>query len=143
MRFFQVSERGQALAETAMFAVLAAIMGFGILALIPFHRARTAATAAAYGCAQFISQQPLDQHLATTAANKAANNTLNAIWSGTFGTQYKVSISPPGGPGQAGGCTVSWYTPVLFNGLLELRNGGWNSITFVSRAEKWKASWPQ
>jgi len=143
VRFFRVSERGQALAETAMFAILAAIMGFGILALIPFHRARTAATAAAYGCAQFLSQQPLNQHLATIAANKVANNTLDAIWSGTFGTQYKVSTSPPGGPGQPGRCTVSWYTPVLFNGLLELRNGGWNTVTFVSRAEKWKASWPQ
>ena len=132
MRLFKVPERGQALAETAMFAVLVAIMGFGILALIPFHRARTAATAAAYGCAQFISQQPLNQHLATTAANRVANNTLNAIWSGTFGTQYKISASPPGGPGQPGRCTVSWYTPVLFNGLLELQDGGWNTVTFVS-----------
>src|SRR5271169_1944354 len=115
VRFFRVSERGQALAETAMFAILAAIMGFGILALIPFHRARTAATAAAYGCAQFISQQPLNQHLATTAAHMVANHTLDAIGSGTFGTQYKVSASAPGGPGQPGRCSVSWYTPVLFN----------------------------
>ena len=143
MRFFRFSERGQALAETAIFAVLAAIMGFGILALIPFHRARTAATAAAYGCAQFISQQPLDQHLATAAARMVANNTLNAIWSGTFGTQYKVSTTPPGGPGQPASCSVSWYTPVLFNGLLELGDRGWNTVTFVSRAEKWKASWPR
>ena len=137
----KVSECGQALAETAMFAVLAAIVGFGILALIPFHRARTAATSAAYGCAQFLAQSPLNQHLATQAARKVAQETLDSIWSGTFGTSYQVEIQAPGGPGQAGSCTVSWVTPVLFNGLLELRQGGWNTITFYSRAEKWKAGW--
>jgi len=134
-------ERGQALAETAMFAVLAAIVGFGILALIPFHRARTAATAAAYGCAQFLAQSPLDQHLATIAAKKIAADTLNSPWSGTFGVNYRVGVRSPGGPGEPGVCTVSWFTPVLFNGLLGLHQGGWDSITFVSRAEYWKANW--
>ncbi|MBK7320873.1 hypothetical protein [Candidatus Villigracilis affinis] len=42
----QIGERGQALAETALFAMLAVIMAFGLLAWIPTHRARTAATAA-------------------------------------------------------------------------------------------------
>ena len=51
-------ERGQALAETALFAVLAILMAFGLLAWIPTHRARTAATAAAYACTQFLSQSP-------------------------------------------------------------------------------------
>ena len=37
------SERGQALAETALFSVLAIVFVFGFLALIPFHRARTVA----------------------------------------------------------------------------------------------------
>lgn len=137
----RVAERGQALAETAMFAVLAAIVGFGILALIPFHRTRTAATSAAYGCAQFLGQSPLNQHLATSAAKKVATDTLNTFWSGTFGVNHKVSVQPPGGPGQPGSCTVSWFTPVLFNGLLGLHQGGWDSITFVSRAEDWKAAW--
>ena len=41
-------EQGQALAETALFSVLAVIVIFGILALIPFHRTRTAAISAAY-----------------------------------------------------------------------------------------------
>jgi hypothetical protein len=52
------SERGQALAETALFAVLAILMAFGLLAWIPAHRARTAATSAAYACSQFLSQSP-------------------------------------------------------------------------------------
>ena len=44
---FRKSERGQALAETALFGLLAVVMAFGLLAWIPVHRARTAATAAA------------------------------------------------------------------------------------------------
>jgi hypothetical protein len=51
-------ERGQALAETALFAMLAVLMAFGLLAWIPTHRARSAATAAAYACSQFLSQSP-------------------------------------------------------------------------------------
>ena len=137
----KVSERGQALAETSIFAVLAAIVGFGILALIPLHRARTAAISAAYGCAQFLAESPLNQHIATQYARKVANDTLNAVWSGTFGTSYRVDVQPPGGPGQPGYCSVSWHTPILFNGLLQLHPGGWSSITIVSRAEKWKAGW--
>ena len=41
------TERGQAMAETALFATLAVLMAFGLLAWIPVHRARTASTAAA------------------------------------------------------------------------------------------------
>ena len=52
------TERGQAMAETALFAMLAVILAFGLLSWIPTHRARTAATAAAYACAQFLSQSP-------------------------------------------------------------------------------------
>jgi hypothetical protein len=138
---FRKTERGQALAETAIFAVLAAIVGFGILALIPFHRARTAATSAAYGCAQFLSQSPLNQHVATTAAKRTASDTLDAYWSGTWSVAYKVDVQAPKGPGKTGRCTVSWFAPVLFNGLLQLNGGGWNSISFVSRSELWKAGW--
>jgi hypothetical protein len=58
MKMFRFGERGQAMAETALFAVLAALMAFGLLARIPTHRARTAATAAAYACTQFLSQSP-------------------------------------------------------------------------------------
>jgi len=38
-----------------LFSTLVIIMAFGLLSWIPFHRARTAATAAASACAQFAS----------------------------------------------------------------------------------------
>jgi hypothetical protein len=78
------SERGQALAETALFAVLAILMAFGLLAWIPAHRARTAATAAAYACSQFLSQSP-DPARAAGNARKVAWSTLNADWSASLG----------------------------------------------------------
>jgi hypothetical protein len=140
MKKFGVSERGQAMAETALFAMLAVLMAFGLLAWIPTHRARTAATAAAYACLQFLSQSPdpaRAQHNAVTVARR----TLNADWSATAGVQYRVQVSPPSGPGQPGRCLVSFQAPTLFNGLLGLSTSTWNSEWFVSRSETWKARW--
>ena len=86
-------ERGQALAETALFAMLAVIMAFGLLAWIPTHRARTAATEAAYACSQFLSQSPDPAHARSNAVN-VAWQTLNADWSATAGVQYLVLSYP-------------------------------------------------
>ena len=133
-------ERGQALAETALFAMLAVLMAFGLLAWIPTHRARTAATAAAYACTQFLSQSP-DPARAQHNAVNVAWKTLNADWSATAGVQYRVQVSPPSGPGLPGRCVVSFQAPTLFDGLLGLTQGGWNSEWFVSRSETWKAWW--
>ena len=133
-------ERGQALAETALFAMLAVIMAFGLLAWIPTHRARTAATAAAYACSQFLSQSP-DPARARSNAVNVAWQTLNADWSATAGVQYRVQVTPPNGPGEAGQCLVSFQAPTLFDGLLGLPQGGWNSEWFISRSETWKAKW--
>ncbi len=133
-------ERGQALAETALFAILAVLMAFGLLAWIPTHRARTSATAAAYACTQFLSQSP-DPARAKRNAVNVAWRTLNADWSATAGVQYRVQVSPPGGPGLPGRCLVSFQAPTLFNGLLGLGTGGWNSEWFISRSETWKARW--
>jgi hypothetical protein len=133
-------ERGQALAETALFAMLAVIMAFGQLAWIPTHRARTAATSAAYACSQFLSQSP-DPTRARTNAVNVAWQTLNADWSATAGVQYRVQVSPPSGPGEPGQCLVSFQAPTLFDGLLGLSEGGWNSEWFISRSETWKAKW--
>lgn len=133
-------ERGQALAETALFAMLAVIMAFGLLAWIPTHRARTAATAAAYACSQFLSQSP-DPARARNNAVNVAWQTLNSDWSATAGVQYRVQVSPPGGPGEPGQCLVSFQAPTLFDGLLGLSEGGWNSEWFISRSETWKAKW--
>ena len=133
-------EPGQAMAETALFAMLAVLMAFGLLAWIPTHRARTAATAAAYACSQFLSQSP-DLTRAQQNAVEIAWKTLDADWSATAGVQFRVQVSPPSGPGQPGRCLVSFTAPPLFNGLLGLSQGTWNSEWFLSRSETWKARW--
>jgi len=135
-----MSERGQALAETALFAMLAVLMAFGLLAWIPTHRARTAATAAAYACSQFLSQSP-DPIRAQRNAVNIAWKTLDTDWSATTGVEYRVQVIPPNGPGLPGRCTVSYQAPALFDGLLGLSLGGWNSEWFISRSETWKARW--
>jgi len=134
-------EQGQALPETAIFAVLAVIVIFGILALIPFHRTRTAAVSASYACAQFLSQSP-DPSKAVYNARKIAEKTLEGDWSATFGASYQVHVYPPAGRGQPGRCEVLWSAPVLFSGLLELKASAPSSEVFVSRSEAWKARWP-
>ncbi len=134
------SERGQALAETALFSMLAVIMAFGLLAWIPVHRTRTAATAAAYACSQFLSQSP-NTARATYNARQVAWRTLNAAWSGTSSVQYRVQVAAPSGPGQPGGCAVSFRAPNLFNGLLHLSKPDWGTEWFISRSETWKAKW--
>lgn len=134
-------EQGQALADTALFAVLAVIVIFGILALIPFHRTRTAAISAAYGCAQFLSQSP-DPSKAVHNARLIAQQTLDGDWSATFGASYQIRVYPPNGRGTPGRCEVQWSAPVLFGGLLNLRAGSSTSEVFISRSESWKALWP-
>jgi hypothetical protein len=134
-------ERGQALAETALFSLLAVIVIFGILALIPFHRTRTAAISAAYGCAQFLSQSP-DPTRAVHNARMIAKQTLDGDWSATFGASYQIFVYPPNGRGTAGRCEVQWSAPVLFGGLLTLRAGSPGQEVFISRSESWKAQWP-
>jgi hypothetical protein len=140
MKVRQLSERGQAMAETALFAVLAILMAFGLLSWIPTHRARTAATAAAYACTQFLSQSP-DPTRAQQNAVKIAWQTLNADWSATRGVQYRVQVFPPSGPGLPGRCLVSFQAPTLFNGLLGLSSSDWHGEWFISRSETWKARW--
>ncbi len=137
---YRKGERGQALAETALFAMLAVIMAFGLLAWIPTHRARTAATAAAYACSQFLSQSP-DPARARNNAVNVAWQTLNTDWSATAGVEYRVQVSSPSGPGEPGQCLVSFQAPTLFDGLLGLSESGWNSEWFISRSESWKAKW--
>ncbi len=140
MKKHRLSEKGQAMAETALFAVLAIVMAFGLLSWIPTHRARTAATAAAYACTQFLSESP-EPTRAQQNAVKIAWQTLNADWSATRGVQYQVQVSPPPGPGLPGRCLVSFQVPTLFNGLLGLSSSAWHSEWFLSRSETWKAKW--
>ncbi|MCZ7547598.1 MAG: hypothetical protein M5U11_00370 [Anaerolineales bacterium] len=128
------------MAETALFAMLAVILAFGLLSWIPTHRARTAATARAYACAQFLSQSP-DPARAEHNARLIAWQTLNADWSATLGVEYRIAVQPPSGAGEAGRCQVSFHAPVPFNGLLGLSQGEWSDEWFVSRSETWKARW--
>lgn len=135
----QKGERGQAMVETALFSVLALLLGFGVLALIPVHRTRTTATAAAYACAQFVSQSP-NPSWAVYQAELVAERTIDADWSGTLGAQYTVQVATPSGPGTLGGCTVSYKPPIYFGGLLGL-SADWSDVTFFSQSEAWKARW--
>lgn len=136
----RISERGQAMPETALFAILAILMAFGLLSWIPLHRARTAATAAAYACSQFLSQSP-DTARAQQNAAHVAWETLNADWSATHGVNYRVQVSPPQEPGSAGQCQVFYQVPILFNGLIGAGAGEWSDAWFISRSEAWKARW--
>ena len=132
-------ERGQALAETALFSTLAVILAFGMLATIAVHRTRTAAVSAAYACTQFLSQSP-NPSWAAVQARAVAEKTLNADWSATVGADYKVEISPPAGPGSAGTCVVFYRPPILFGYLFGV-GPKWSNEWFTSRSETWKAKW--
>lgn len=133
-------ESGQALAETAIFSLMAVLLAFSLLALIPQHRARTVATSAAYSCAQFVSQSP-NPTWAVYQARAIARRTLDADWSGTLGVQYDVEVLAPNGPGSAAGCAVFYHAPVLFNGLLGASDPGWSVEWFLTQSETWKARW--
>jgi hypothetical protein len=134
-------EQGQALAETALFSVLAVIVIFGILALIPVHRTRTAATSAAYAFAQML-RQSADPLKANRNALAIAHATLDGDWSATFGSTYQVVVYPARGREEPARCEVIWSAPRLFSGLLQFRGSSPTSTVFVSRSEKWKALWP-
>lgn len=134
------TEKGQALVETALFSVMAVLLAFGALTLIPIHRTRTAATAAAYACTQFVSQSP-NPAWAAYQAEQVAWRTLEAKWSGALGVAYEVQVFAPNGPGSAAGCAVLYRPPRLFNSLLGLGEPDWSAIWFVSQAESWKARW--
>jgi len=136
----EVLSRGQALAELAIFSLMAVLLALSLLAFIPQHRARTVATAAAYSCAQFVSQSP-NPNWAVYQARAVARRTWEADWSGTLGVQYDVEVLAPNGPGSAAGCAVFYQAPVLFNGLLGARDPGWSVEWFLTQSEAWKARW--
>ena len=127
--------------EAAIFSLLAVLLGFALLALIPAHRTRTAATAAAFACAQFVSQA-LDAKTAVVQAEQVGRRTISADWSGAGGSAYTVSAWHSGNPGADSGCAVDYTSPMMFNGLLGLVNPGTGRVSFISRAETWKARWP-
>ena len=138
-RFFAKRQKGQSLAEMAVVSILAIMLAVGTLSLITLHRARTAATAAAYACAQFLSQSP-DSAAAAGQADTVANATITSPWSGLVMANFRISVAAPGGPGVPGSCTVSWTAPFLFGNAFGISMGQ-GSETFYSRSETWKADW--
>jgi hypothetical protein len=135
------SEKGQAMAEVSIFSLLAVLLGFALLALIPMHRTRTAATAAAYACAQFVSQS-VHAEAAVAQAEQIAWQTISADWSGADRSTYQVRAWHSGRRGMESGCEVNFQSPILFNGLLGLANPGEGRVSFIARSESWKARWP-
>ena len=134
-------EKGQAMVETAVFSLLLVLLALALLALIPIHRSRTAATAAAFACAQFVSQA-LDPQQALDQAERVGRRTIEAAWSAAQDAGYQVQAWTGGQPGAAGGCSVSYLPPMLFNGLLNLNPPAWVTVSFRARTEPWKARWP-
>lgn len=133
----KVHERGQALAETALSAVLLVLIAYGLLAWIPAHRARSVANAAAYACAQFIAQAPEQPDLAAWMGRQVATNVIEGEWSESQGISYNIEVEPPVGRGAPGQCTVSYRV----EGWLGFGDKAQYTVTAVSRSEVWKAKW--
>jgi hypothetical protein len=133
---FRKLEKGQALAETAIISVAAMLLLVGIISLVPLGRARTAATSAAFACAEFLSQNP-DPVAAKTVAYQAAMATLQGGWGGTGTANFQISVVPPTGRGAPGTCSVRWTVAVKF---LPLSIGG-STEQFTSRSETWRSKW--
>ncbi len=132
-------QRGQALAEAALVAgVMFLLMALGVVA-IPLHRAHTAATAAVYACAQFITQYP---NRPTEAANRGyaeAQRTLSAGWSALSQVSFRLQVSPPHRAGESGACTITYTVGLLFDPFGLGRQT--RTITVEGRSERWKAEW--
>jgi hypothetical protein len=134
------TEKGQALAETAVFSLMAVVLAFGLLALIPIHRTRTVATAAAFACTQFVSQA-VEPSQAVMQAEAVGRRTIEAAWSGTPGAGYEIEAWAAGEAGERG-CDVNYRAPLLFGGSFGLAPPGWRTVGFTTLAETWKADWP-
>jgi len=132
--------RGQALAETALVIVplvFLALLGVNVLML---HRARTAATAAAYACAQYVTQFPHRPAAAADHGASVAQQILSGAWSALGQTRFRVSPTPPGGPGEYGGCSVRYEVRLFFSppGLKSVQG---NVVRFYGAGERWQGRW--
>lgn len=131
-------QRGQAQIELALGAMLMAMLGLMAVTAVFVVRARSQAIAAAYACAQFLSQSP-DPARAARMAGEAARRTLEGDWSAA-GIGYAVTVTP-GRPGESGRCTVRWTARLLFARLFGLPGVTEGEATFVADTEQWKARW--
>lgn len=134
------SEKGQALAETAVFSLMAVVLALGMLALIPIHRARTVSTAAAFACTQFVSQAA-EPEKAVEQAEEVGRRTMSAGWSGTGGAVFEIEAWAAGASGERG-CRVTYRAPLLFGGSFGIAPPEPRTVGFTTLAESWKADWP-
>lgn len=130
--------RGQAQIELALSTMMLVLMALGAITAVFVVRARSQAIAAAYACAQFLSQSP-DPGRAAWMAREAARRTLEGDWSAA-GIAYEVVVFP-GAPGTPGRCTARWTARIPFARLFGLPGIADGEVSFVADAERWKARW--
>jgi len=131
--------RGQALAEAALVLVpLVFLAMLGVNGLM-LHRARTAATAAAYACAQYVTQYPHRPQAAAAHGQAIAEQVVSGAWSALGQTHFRVS-PVPGGPGEFARCSVRYEVRLLFAppGLQPVQG---NTIRFYGAGERWQGRW--
>ncbi len=140
-RFRSRPLRGQALAEAALVIVPLALLAFLAVNVFLLHRAYTAATAAAYACAQHITQYPGRPEAAQDAGRMAARSIYTARWNALAAARFQVFVSPPDRAGNVGSCTVQYRVALPFG----LSGGGQtfkSKVTVYGMGERWKARWP-
>ncbi len=140
MKRWNQRHRGQALAETALVIVplvFLALLGVNVLML---HRVRTAATAAAYSCAQHVIQVPHRPERAASIGMNAAQAVLSGPWSALGQANFYISPFPPERPGRFGGCSVR-YEVTLFFALPGLQSIQGNTVQFGGAGERWQGRW--
>jgi type II secretory pathway pseudopilin PulG len=131
-------QKGQALIELALAAMIFVLLAAGTIAAVFAVRARSQAAAAAYACAAFLSQAP-DPARAAFQAREAARRTLEADWTAAA-VDYRIHVLPEG-PGGARWCRVEWASRILFARLLGLPGLARGEIAFAADPERWKARW--
>lgn len=135
----RIRHRGQALAEAALVAgvmVLVAMLG---LTAVPIHRAHTAAMAAVYACAQFMTQYPNQPDEALRVGYEVANQTLNSTWNALAHASFRLQVYPPRHAGEVGTCSITYSVRLLFDPLGIGQTT--RTISLDARSERWAADW--
>ncbi len=133
--------RAQALAEAALVVALLALLAMLGINLLILHRVQTAALAAAYACAQYITQFPHQVQRAQTVGQQVALQTLSPnAWNALSSASFTVAVHPPTRGGEVGWCTVTYHVTLPFAPPgMEARQG--NVIRLFGRSERWQSRW--
>ena len=131
--------KGQALAEAALVAGVMVLLAMLGLTAIPLHRAHTAAVAAVYACAQFITQYPNRPDEAARAGYAEAGRTLTGNWNALARATFRLQVYPPRRAGETGICSVTYSVKLLFDPLGV--GQATRTITLQARSERWTADW--